>query len=140
MFFVKNLKQQYVPEDFIAMLHREQWTGGRFKIVKSNAAIGGMCYVVFENYEDPKFAVSVSCYSPRFNKVGIVKATVTDISMFDAQLVDDLKYNAAARVGGKLGVKIFGFLSGDSAKRKRAKALAKTTNKELEAFLAKYNP
>lgn len=140
MFFVKTLKNQYAPEDFLAMLAREQWTGGTFKIVSSNAALGGMNYIVFENYEDPKFAVSISCYSPRFNKVGVVKAVVTDITGLEAQVVDDLKYNAAARVGGQLGAKVLDIASGDAAKRKRAKALAKTTNKELVAFLEKYNP
>lgn len=142
MLFVKTLKKQYSPEEFLALLRQEQWTGGDFKIVKpkSTAAVVGLNYVVFENYEDPRFAVSISCFYEKFNKVGTVKATVTDISAFEDQMIDNIKYNAAAHVGGRLGSTVMRIASGDSTKIKKAKALAKTTNKELLAFIAKYNP
>lgn len=140
MIFPKTLKKQYAPEEFLELLRREKWTGGDFKIVKpkSGAALVGLNYIVFENCEDTRFAVSIACFYEKFNKVNSVKATVTDISAFDEQLVDNAKYNLAGRAGGRLGVMIMGAASGDNAKRKKAKALAKTTNKELVTFLAKH--
>lgn len=139
MLFPKNLKKQYTPEEFVELMNGAALTGGKLKIVKpkTGAALVGLNYVVFENYEDPRFAVSIACFYEKFNKVSAVKADVTDVSGFDEQLVDNAKYNAAARVGGRLGTAIMSAASGDSAKRKAAKALAKTTNKELVAFLAK---
>lgn len=137
MLFPKTLKKQYTPEEFLKELENWKWIGGSFKIVKpkSGAALVGLNYIVFENYEDPRFAVSIACFYEKFNKVNSVKATVMDISALEDQLVDNAKYNLAGRAGGRLGVMIMGAASGDNAKRKRAKALAKATNKELVAFL-----
>lgn len=140
MLFPKSLKNPCTPEEFIEMLRKEQWTGGDFKIVKPESLAGalGMAYIVFANPEDPRYAVSVACFSTKFNKVNSVKATVMDITGFDQQVTDSLKYSAARRAGGSLGAMVMNVASGDAAKQKNAKALAKATDKELLAFLAKY--
>ena len=141
MLFVKNLKKQYTPEEFIEILKQEKWTGGEFKIVTPKQTIGilNQGYIIFKDYEDTRFAVAITCYNAKLGKVNCVKATVTDVTNLEEQLADNVVHNAVHRIGGNIGSIVMGAASGEYAKAGKAKKLAEVTNKELLAFIKKYN-
>ena len=132
MLFQRKLKTPMTPEDYVNLLNQGNFTGDKFHIVVPN--IPGITGIVtFTNCDNPRFAVAVALYPVKRNLITHTAAVLHNISNADGLAKDIAIGSALSSTFGIAGdiVSNIQYTKG----KKEAKALCKTTQKELTAFL-----
>lgn len=136
MFFPRKLKTPLTPEELVDKFNQANLTGGKLRTIENDVPLAPG-YIIFEQCDDMRFAIVLCTYSKKNRQCFYIKAGVQDISNFANALQDQMISNAVYNVAGNLGSIAMGVVTGSFSKNKETKKLAKTTNKEIIAFMDK---